>query len=189
MHRFHQTVLIGSAILGSWLAMQAVHELGHVVGAWWTGGEVVRVVLHPLTISRTDLASNPRPLLVVWAGPVIGVMVPAMLWVVAVAARMSGAFLLRFFLGFCMIANGVYIAFGSIDRIGDSGEMLRHGSEPWQLWTFGAVTAPLGLWIWHGLGPSFGLGPCKGKVDSSVAYLSAVLCLLLLVLEYVFGAP
>lgn len=67
MARVHQAVLIGSTVLGSWLGMQAVHEAGHVVGAWLTDGRVARVVLHPLTISRTDLAENPRPLAVVWA--------------------------------------------------------------------------------------------------------------------------
>ena len=58
MNRLHQLVLIGSTLLGSWLGMQAVHESGHVIGAWMTGGRVERVVLHPLTISRTDLAAT-----------------------------------------------------------------------------------------------------------------------------------
>src|SRR5260221_4916233 len=53
--RFHQIILIVSTLLGSWLGMQAVHELGHVIGAWLTGGQVSQVVLHPLTISRTHL--------------------------------------------------------------------------------------------------------------------------------------
>src|SRR5207248_1331353 len=78
--RLHQIVLVASTLLASWLAMQAVHECGHVLGACLTGGRVERVVLWPLTISRTDLASNPRPLIVVWAGPLFGVAVPLLLW-------------------------------------------------------------------------------------------------------------
>jgi Peptidase M50B-like len=70
VRRLNQIVLILSTVLGSWLGMQAIHESGHVFGAWLTGGRVTRVVLHPLTISRTDLAHNPSPLAVVWAGPV-----------------------------------------------------------------------------------------------------------------------
>ena len=62
--RFHKAILIASVGLGSWLGMQAVHELGHVLGALASGGRVARVVLHPLTISRTDLVANPRPALV-----------------------------------------------------------------------------------------------------------------------------
>ena len=54
MKRLHQILLIVSAVLASWLGMQAVHEAGHVLGACMTGGRVSQVVLHPLTISRTD---------------------------------------------------------------------------------------------------------------------------------------
>jgi hypothetical protein len=39
--------------------MQAVHEFGQVAGAWLAGRQVARVVLPPLTLSRTDLAHNP----------------------------------------------------------------------------------------------------------------------------------
>src|SRR4051794_736819 len=93
--RLPQIVLIVSTLLGSWLGMQAVHESGHVLGAWLTGGRVTRVVLNPLTISRTDVAENPRPLLIVWAGPVVGVAAPTLLWAAALAARLPGAFMLR----------------------------------------------------------------------------------------------
>jgi hypothetical protein len=185
VRRLHQVILIASTVLGSWLGMQAVHELGHVLGAWLSGGRVARVVLHPLTISRTDLAHNPRPLVVVWAGPVLGVLLPLMLWGIAAAARMPGAFVLRFFAGFCLIANGAYIGVGSFDRIGDCGEMLRHGSQPWQLWLFGVVTVPAGFWLWHRQGPHFGLGPAHGKVSPGVAYASLAACVLLLILGFV----
>jgi hypothetical protein len=181
MKRLHQVVLIVSALLGSWLGMQAVHESGHALGALLTGGRVAKVVLHPLTISRTDLSHNPRPLLVVWAGPVFGALLPLG------GLRLPGAFVLRFFAGFCLIANGAYIAGGSFGRIGDCGEMLRHGSALWQLWLFGAVTVPAGLWLWHRQGPQFGLGPAKGRVNSGVAYASLVACLLLLTLAFAVG--
>src|SRR5262245_57017457 len=115
MKRLRQGLLIVATLLASWLGMQQVHELGHVIGAGLTGGRVARVVLHPLTISRTDLADNPHPLLVVWAGPVLGALLPLLLW--AAVARLPGAFLVRFFAGFCLVANGVYIGCGSFDRV------------------------------------------------------------------------
>src|SRR6516165_12778930 len=93
--RLRQVVLIASTLLASWLGMQAVHEFGHVLGAWVTRGRLSRVVLHPLTISRTDLSHNPSPLVVVWAGPVIGVVIPLLIWAGAAAARLPGAFVLR----------------------------------------------------------------------------------------------
>jgi len=158
----HQVLLIASALLASWLGMQAIHETGHVLGAWATGGSVERVVLHPLTISRTDLAQNPHPLVVAWAGPIVGVFVPLFFW--GLASVFCGTrdgfgrlrWFLRFFAGFCLLANGLYIGLGSFGAIGDCGDMLRHGSQPWQLWLFGLITAPLGLYFWHGLGPRLG---------------------------------
>jgi hypothetical protein len=185
MKRLHQGVLVMSTVLGSWLAMQAVHEAGHVFGAYLTGGHVAQVVLHPLTISRTDLDHNPRPLVVVWSGPVFGVVVPLALWLCAAGLRLPGAFVLRFFAGFCLIANGAYIAVGSFERVGDCGEMLRHGSATWQLWLFGAVTVPAGLCLWHQQGNHFGLSAAQGRVSAGVAYASLVVCLALLLMALV----
>lgn len=71
-----RTILIASTFVWSWMGMQAIHELGHVAAARATGGEVVRAVIHPATISRTDLSHNPRPLVVAWAGPMVGVLGP-----------------------------------------------------------------------------------------------------------------
>jgi hypothetical protein len=182
--RLHQVVLIASVLLGSWLGMQAIHELGHVVGAWLTGSRVAKLVLYPLTISRTDLAENPHPLLVVWAGPVIGVLLPLAIWGVAAAARMPGHFVVRFFAGFCLAANGAYIAGGSFDAVGDCGQMLRHGSSLWQLWLFGAVSIPSGVLLWHGQGKQFGLGKPAAEVQPGVAYGTLLACILLAVLGF-----
>jgi hypothetical protein len=183
--RLHQGVLIISTVLGSWLAMQAVHESGHILGAYLTGGQVAHVVLYPLTISRTDLQQNPCPLFVVWAGPVFGVLFPLLLWLIAAGLQVPGVFVLRFFAGFCLIVNGAYIGAGSFDRVGDCGVMLRHGSAIWQLWLFGTVTVPAGLWLWHRQGPHFGLGPGRGRVRPGVAYASLVVCVGLMLLAFV----
>jgi hypothetical protein len=177
--RLHQAVLIVATLLGSWLAMQAVHELGHVVGAVITGSRVERVVLHPLTVSRTDVAPNTNPLLVTWAGPVLGVILPLAVWALAAALRLRGRFLLRFFAGFCLVANGAYLGIGSFHGIGDCGDLLRCGAPIWSLWLFGLVTVPAGIWLWHGEGRHFGLGPARGNVDCGVAYASLAVCLMI----------
>lgn len=167
--------------------MQAVHEFGHVCGTWLTGGEVARVVLHPATISRTDLAHNPHPSAVVWAGPVLGICLPLALWLAAASVRLPGAFVLRFFAGFCLLANGLYIGIGSLDRVGDCGVMLQHGSPLWSLWLFGSVTAPAGLLLWHQLGPQFGLGSARGHVNVVAAYGSFLVCVALLTVGLCVG--
>jgi hypothetical protein len=175
-------ILIGSTLLASWLGMQAVHEAGHVLGGKITGGRVERVCLHPLTISHTELAENPLPLVVVWAGPLFGVLAPVVGWGIAAAARLSGAFLLRFFAGFCLIANGAYIAGGSIAGIGDAGDMLRHGSPDWLLWLFGIIAVPTGLALWHDQGPHFGLGPRPKPIRPLLVWITLTAWALLIVI-------
>ena len=135
----------------SWLGMQAIHELGHIVAAWITGGTVVRVVFHPLTISRTEVSPNPSPLLVAWGGPLIGAAIPLL---ISAAVRIQKTNLRArnyadFFAGVCLIANGTYIAFGSVDGVGDAGDLLRQGSPKWVLVIFGMASSIGGLVIWH----------------------------------------
>lgn len=182
-----QIILIVSMFVGSWLGMQAVHELGHVLGAWLGGATVNQVVLHPLTISRTDVSPDPHPLLTVWAGPMFGVALPLVLWGIAAMARMPGTFVLRFFVGFCLIANGLYISVGAIEPVGDPRELLRHGASLWQLILFGLLTAPLGLWLWNGLGRYFGLGPNAIPIDRRVAYVTLAICIALIALGLTLG--
>jgi hypothetical protein len=185
--RVRQALLILSTLVASWLGMQAVHEFGHVLGAWVSGARVAKVVLSPLTISRTDLAENPHPLFVVWAGPVVGILLPLGFWGIAAAVKSRLANLLRFFAGFCLLANGLYIGVGSLNRAGDAGDLLRHGSRLWQLWLFGAVAAPCGLWLWHCQGRYFGLGAANGEVDRLAVIASVIACSALFVLGFVVG--
>ena len=183
MKRLHQVLLLATFLPLCWLAMMAVHEFGHVTWAVATGGTVERVVLHPLTISRTDLSHNPRPLLVAWGGPGVGVVLPLGLLLAAKLRRFKWTYLLQFFAGFCLIANGAYIGVGSFGKIGDAGDLLRHGGPMWPLWLFGAACVPLGLYLWNGLGPQFGLGAAAGKVDHRAAYASCGLLVMMLILE------
>ncbi|QDU00915.1 hypothetical protein V6x_05920 [Gimesia chilikensis] len=152
MSRIYQLLFSICWLFGCWLAMMGLHELGHVLGGLLTGGEVARIVLHPLAISRTDLAVNPQPAIVVWAGPLIGVLLPVGLLIAARLANWSQAGLVQFFAGFCLIANGAYIAGGALDGIGDCGVMRQTGSPLWLMWGFGLMTVPAGFVLWHRLG-------------------------------------
>jgi len=189
MKRIDQILLIGSFIGFSWLVMQAVHELGHVLGAATTGGTVTKVVLHPFTISRTDVHPNPHALIEVWAGPIVGVVLPLIAYLLAKALRSPGVFLFSFFAGFCLVANGVYIGAAWLtDGGADAGDLLRLGATHWQLVLFGLLTVPLGLFLWHGLGTSFGLGKANGTVSHSAALTSVCLFLLVFVVELAIGS-
>lgn len=185
MGRLLQVNLIASLALVSWLAMQAVHEFGHVIGAWLTGGHVNRVVLYPTVISRTDFSINPHPLIVVWAGPLVGSLLPLAIWGLAIALWRRGGYLFRFFAGFCLIANGTYIGVGSFYRIGDAGDMLRYGSSPWQLWLFGIVTIAAGLLLWNGLGAHFGFGQTNGHVSRNASIGSLIASSTIVIVELI----
>ena len=174
------------SVVAAWLAMQAVHELGHVIATLALGGTVDNVDLHPLHISRTDVGLNPNPLVVVWAGPAIGVVLPAAFWLAASALRLRHAFLARFLAGFCLVANGTYIGVGSFDRVGDCGDMLRYGSPIWTLWGFGALCTTAGFIAWHGLADRFGLRasaapPERGSTVVAGASLASFLALAIFV--------
>ena len=179
MQRIQQLVFAVSLVALCWFGMMALHELGHVMGAVVTGGTVRRVVLHPLTISRTDVDPNPAPGIVVWMGPILGSVLPLGL----LALRFGSPILrnvVRFFTGFCLIANGAYIGVGWFDRIGDCGEMIQVGTPIWLMVAFGAVATASGLVIWHRLGSAkkFLANPqfCSGRMAWGTF---GILCLLL----------
>src|SRR5689334_19321967 len=93
MHRFYQTLLIATFIPLCWLLMQAVHELGHSVVGWATGGTVVKVVLYPTTISHTEILGGRHRAMTVWAGPIAGVALPLALLLLFKAARWKWIYL------------------------------------------------------------------------------------------------
>lgn len=158
-------LLFAVTCLLAWLGMMAVHEFGHVLHASLSGGTVQKVVLHPLAISRTDVNPNPHPLFVAWGGPIWGSLLPLIGLGIVRIFRLRSVYLARFFCGFCLIANGAYLGSGGWYAVGDAQDLLRHGTPPWLLVLFGVCTIATGLWLWNGLGKSFGLGDHAEPVD------------------------
>ena len=185
--RTRQVVLIVSTILASWLGMQMMHELGHITAAKVVRAKIDHVALHPLTISHTDVRPNAHPLFIVWAGPLVGVTLPLLLWFFALVAKSRETSLFRFFAGFCLVANGVYIGAGSFFGTGDCGEMLRNGSPIWLLQLFGITATPLGFILWNGQGKHFGLGPSPEPVTFRTTLTSALAALFLVILGLSVG--
>lgn len=163
--QFWRALLWSGVAVASWLVMQIVHEFGHVAGAWFTGGRVAHVELKPWTISRTDVEPNPRPLIERWSGPIVGSVLPVLGWLGAAGAGRSWAYLLRFFAGFCLIANGAYLGVGAFWPVGDAADILRIEPARWPLVVFGIAAVASGLALWHRLGAAFGLGPHPQPVN------------------------
>ena len=166
-----------SILLLAWLWMSALHEAGHVLGAAATGGVVQEISLPAFGISRTDVSPNPRPLIVVWSGPIGGCLLAVLAGLSAPGRFRLFSGCMRFFAGFCLIANGSYIAFGAFERIGDCGVMLNNGTPVWALWLFGAVAIPSGFLTWHRMGSLEQLVKQLAKITPAAAAIAIFLCL------------
>lgn len=64
----------------------------------------------------------------------------------------------------------------------------RYGAPHWTLIVFGLVCVPLGLFLWNGLGPHFGMGRTSGEVDRSAALGTLGLVLIGVLVEVVMGS-
>jgi hypothetical protein len=185
--RIQQFVFIITFIGFCWLTMQVVHELGHIFSARISGGQVEKVVLQPLTFSRTDVSSNPHPLIQIWGGPIVGITLPMAIMAIAYFFHTSYLLLFRFFAGFCCVANGAYIGFGPNSPGLDTQVMLSLGCERWQLMLFGLPMLVLGLYFLNGTGKIFGLGVPGGKVNMKFVWASTILFVSVTVFELIFN--
>lgn len=156
-------MLAGAALAwAGWYVMMAVHEAGHVLAALLTAGQVEHLQLSPIGLSQTHLSHNPQPLLVVWAGPIFGTLLPSLAWLGLTfwskqrnPLRIAGP--ITFVAGLCLIANGAYLGLGWIDRVGDAGDMMRLGTPIYLMISFGVLSTAAGFAMWHTLGPALGL--------------------------------
>lgn len=187
MNRFYQFLLITALLMLSWLGMMAVHEFGHCAGTWISGGAVSRVVLHPLAISCTDLARNPHPLFVAWGGAVVGTLLPLIILLIVRRMRFSFFYIFQFFAGFCLVANGAYLAGDAFFRVADGNDIIRHGSPAWMPVAFGIAAAGVGLYLWNGLGPYFGLGKGAGAVDRKTAVVIFITLVIVVIAELIYS--
>lgn len=150
--RSKQLGLAAIMIVVSWYGMMGVHEAGHCLGGLMTGGRIERVEFPLIGFSRTDVSGSRNPLLVTWAGPVAGTGVPLALLAIVPWAGRSLKQCLLFFVGFCLIANGIYIGTGGFMAGGDGADLLARGARLWQLVVFGVAALLGGLVVWHRLG-------------------------------------
>ena len=134
-----------------------------------TQDHIERIIWHPLALSRTDVRPSPSPLIVVWGGPVFGSSAPLLAMFISSKMRWRFNYILAFFAGFCLLANGLYIGVGAVNPIGDAHEMLRLGTPRWVLATFGLTTI-IGMWIFERVSTKLGFGLNSEAIVTRKAY-------------------
>lgn len=111
-------------LVAGWVVMNFAHETGHLIGGWLGGATLRSTELRPWRLAYSLHEPDPHPLLTLWAGPVLGVLMPLVL---AVFSRHR---FIWFLSNFCMLANGIYIAISWItgDRFLDSPRLIQEGA-------------------------------------------------------------
>jgi hypothetical protein len=167
-------LFITTTIAAAWLGMTALHEVGHVLNAWLSGGRVISVELPPRGLGDTRVSPNPHPQFVAWGGACWASLLGLSMMFVT---RRGGLWRWfgQFFAGMCLIANGVYIGvggfFGDANGADDAHELLRSRAAAWQLVLFGLVASTAGLVFWHRLGPRLGFGLAVRQTDRKMLAL------------------
>ncbi|MGL6196180.1 MAG: M50 family metallopeptidase [Thermoguttaceae bacterium] len=181
-------VLAVSVLAFCWFSMQVLHEFGHCVAAWLCGGKVERIVLHPMTFSRTDLLENPSPIFTLLGGVIGGVMIPLAVLGVWKMINLPALHVARFWTGFCFIANGAYVGFDfSTTGPTDAGELISHGVNRLFLVLLGSVFVSFGLLLWNGQAKKFGFGKEPQPVSSRLAYAMLLLTILIIIVEVAYA--
>jgi hypothetical protein len=113
-------------LLVSWVVMTFTHESGHVLCGWACGGSLQQADLTPWHLPYSIFDPDPQPLITLWGGPVLGVLVPL------AAALLFRRTWMWFIAYFCLLANGSYLAAAWLtgDRFLDTAKLLGHGEHP-----------------------------------------------------------
>jgi hypothetical protein len=127
-------------LVASWCVMGTTHELGHVVCGLWSGGTLRSADLWPWHLPYSIFDPDPRPLLTLWGGPMLGVVLPV---VIAALLRRNWSW---FIAHFCVLANGLYLATAWVtgDRELDTFKLLAHGASPVTIAVYCSLTIGIG---------------------------------------------
>ncbi len=141
LQRLASRILYLILLLGvSWGVMTFTHETGHIVGGWMSGGTLKSVDLLPWHLPYSIFDPDPEPLVTLWCGPMLGVLVPFGL---ALLIRRDWMW---FIAHFCMLANGVYLAMAWVSggQYLDTPKLLETGAHPITIVIYCVVTIGMG---------------------------------------------
>lgn len=129
-------------LAAAWCAMTFTHEGGHIVGGRLGGATLRDAELRPWRLPYSIHEPDPRPLVTLWSGPILGAIVPL---AAAAAIRRDWAWFIAYF---CLLANGSYLAAAWIsgDRFLDTPQLLAAGAWPASILLYIVVTVVIGYW-------------------------------------------
>lgn len=120
--------------------MSFSHECGHLIAGQCCGGQLVAVDLLPWHLPYSIFEPDPYPLITLWSGPLVGVILPL---VIAFVVDRPAVWLIAYF---CLLANGLYIAGGwwsPSDQL-DTTKLIKHGASPISLGVFCVISIGIG---------------------------------------------
>ena len=127
-------------LVASWCVMTFVHECGHIICGWSCGGTLTNFDLLPWHLPFSIFDPDPRPLITLWGGPLLGAVIPL---VFAMLIRKDW---MSFIAYFCVLANGSYLATAWVsgDRYLDTPKLLEKGAYPATVFIYCALTIAVG---------------------------------------------
>ena len=139
-HLSNRIVRVALLLVASWCVMTVTHEAGHIMGGWCCGGTLQAADLWPWHLPYSIFDPDPKPLVTLWGGPILGIGIPIGL---AYIIRTNWA---RFIANFCVLANGSYIATAwlSGDRYLDTQRLIEFGASPITIGLYCSLTIVVG---------------------------------------------
>lgn len=138
--RFRRIFHFVSLLVASWCVMTVIHEAAHIVCGWASGGTLQEADIVPWGLPHSHFDPDPWPLVTLWGGPLLGVLVPLGL---AAVVRRGWMWFIAYF---CLLANGFYLvtAWASGERFLDTPRLLHHGAHPATIAVYCVVTISTG---------------------------------------------
>ena len=127
-------------LAASWCVMTFLHESGHILCDWASGGTLQQADVAPWHLPHSSFDPDPQPLVTLWGGPILGALVPL---TVALLARRDWMWFIAYF---CVLANGSYLAVAWFtgERHLDTPKLLHHGAHPATIAAYCALTIGAG---------------------------------------------